>query len=456
MKMLNQTNLLARLATLLLLTLGLNSCPQAKTPPPVPSLAPMLEQVLPAVVNISTQTHGRLHNHPLLDDPFFRQFFDLPEELPRHKRTQSLGSGVIVDARKGYVLTNHHVIEGADEITVTLRDQRQLKAKPVGQDKAVDLALLQIEAPNLHAMPIADSDELRVGDFVVAIGSPFGLGQTVTYGIVSALGRTGLGIEGYENFIQTDASINPGNSGGALVDLQGRLVGINTAILGPNGGNVGIGFAIPSNMSRVVMEHLVKYGEVRRGQLGIIMQNLNPELAEAFDLQQRGGALVAQVFPDSPAQQAGLQVGDIILRLNGKPINSADALRNALGLLSVGARIKLEFIRDGRSLTRTAILADLQQDAQAGKLDARLEGGRLGPIEAEHPLAGYLEGVEVLAVRHGSNAWSAGLRAGDIILSVNRQPVRTVEEIAQALPQPTESLVLHIRRGSSAMFLLIR
>ena len=446
------------LTLLLLLALGLCSNLQAKAPPPVTSLAPMLEQVLPAVVNISTKTRLRLRGHPLLDDPFFRRFFDLPGELPRERQTHSLGSGVIVDAAKGYILTNHHVIDGADEITVTLRDQRKVDAKLIGQDEEVDLALLQIDAKNLTAMPMADSDALRVGDFVVAIGSPFGLGQTVTYGIVSALGRTGLGIEGYENFIQTDASINPGNSGGALVDMQGRLVGINTAIVGPSGGNDGIGFAIPSNMSRTVMQQLVKYGKVRRGQLGIVMQNLDPELAGAFGLQHRQGALVAQVYPGSPAEDAGLKAGDIVLKLNDKPVKDANALRNTLGLLGIGERIKLDLLRDGSTLTRYAVMADLQQDNQAmgGTLDPHLDGALLGPIESDHPLAGHIKGIQVLAIQQDSSAWSAGLRPGDIIVSVNQQVVASLDDMARAIGVRSDSLLLNIRRGNSAMFLLLR
>jgi serine protease Do/serine protease DegQ len=418
----------------------------------------MLEQVLPAVVNISSKTRIQRQYHPLLDDPFFRRFFDLPTERPRERLSQSLGSGVIVDAQRGYILTNHHVIDGADEITAILRDQRQLSAKLLGQDAEVDLALLQIEASGLTSMPVTDSDRVRVGDFVVAIGSPFGLGQTVTYGIVSALGRTGLGIEGYENFIQTDASINPGNSGGALVDMQGRLVGINTAIVGPNGGNVGIGFAIPSNMARAVMEHLVRYGEVRRGQLGIVMQNLDPELAGAFGLPSQGGALVAQVIAGTPAEQAGLQAGDIIQRLNGKPIKSADALRNALGLLAVGSRVDIELLRHGRALRVQAVMADPRQgrELDGGEMHSQLAGARFGPIDPDHPQAGHIEGVEVRSLQHGSHAWSAGLRPGDIIVSLNRQPVSSVDELAGVLQGNPDTLLLYIRRGQSALYLLIQ
>ncbi len=448
----------SRLTALLLLLLGVNASLLAKSPPPAQSLAPMLEQVLPAVVNISTQTRVKVGRHPLLDDPFFRRFFDFPDERTRQQLSHSLGSGVIVDADKGYVLTNHHVIEDADKITVTLQDQRQVNAQLVGMDKAVGLALLQIEARRLRALPIADSDELRVGDFVVAIGNPFGLGQTVTYGIVSALGRTGLGIEGYENFIQTDASINPGNSGGALVDMKGRLVGINTAIVGPGGGSVGIGFAIPSNMSRAVMEHLVKHGKVLRGQLGIIMQKLNPELANAFGQPHQGGALVAQVHPGSPAEQAGILAGDIILKLNDKPVQSAEALRNTLGLLSVGAHVKLDLMRNGKPLTLRVVLSEPHQDrqAQAGALSEHLEGALLGPIATDHPLAGRIEGVQVLAIRRDSDVWSAGLRPGDIIVSVNQRTVKTLEDVSLALQAAPDRLLLNIRRGNSAMFLLIQ
>ncbi|NOQ93480.1 MAG: trypsin-like serine protease, partial [Methylophaga sp.] len=260
----------------------------------MPSLAPMLEQSKPAVVNIATKSHVPIRDNPLLNDPFFRKFFNIPEQQPRHRTKQSLGSGVIFDAKKGLVLTNNHVIHRADEITVSLTDGRSFQAELVGSDPATDVALIKIPAEHLSALPLADSDKLRVGDFVVAIGNPFGLGQTVTSGIVSALGRSGLGIEGYENFIQTDASINPGNSGGALVNLRGELVGINTAIFSPGqkAGNIGIGFAIPSNMVKQITDQLIEYGEVRRAHLGVQMQDINDELAKAFDIESDGGAVV--------------------------------------------------------------------------------------------------------------------------------------------------------------------
>lgn len=317
---------------------------------PLPSLAPMLEAVTPAVVNISTEGRIVMRRNPLLNDPFFRRFLDIPEQ-PRERRTQNLGSGVIVDAEQGYVITNHHVIRRADTITVTLRDGRQLKAKVIGSDPETDVAVVQIGAQKLTPLPLADSGQLRVGDYVVAIGNPFGLGQTVTSGIVSALGRNTLGIHGYEDFIQTDASINPGNSGGALVNLRGELVGINTAIFAPTGGNVGIGFAIPSNMVKQLMDQLVKYGEVRRGQLGISVQDLTPELAQAFGMETDRGAVVAQIFPNSAAQKAGLKEGDVVLAVDGKAIRDANQLRNAIGLLTVGERVTLTILRDGETKT---------------------------------------------------------------------------------------------------------
>jgi serine protease Do/serine protease DegQ len=313
----------------------------------------MLERATPAVVNIATEGRIRLPRNPLLDDPFFRHFFNLPNQ-PIERRTQSLGSGVVVDARGGYVVTNQHVIENAQTITVTLLDGRQLTAKVIGSDPDSDIAVIQIPANNLTALPLADSDTLRVGDFVVAIGNPFGLGQTVTSGIVSALGRTGLGIEGYEDFIQTDASINPGNSGGALVNLRGELVGINTAILAPGGGNVGIGFAIPANMVSQLMTQIVKYGGVRRGQLGVTVQDLTPQLARSFGISETQGAVITQVQPNSGAARAGLKTGDVVTAINDKPVRSSGSLRNTIGLMQVGEEVRLDILRDGRAMAVTA------------------------------------------------------------------------------------------------------
>lgn len=311
----------------------------------IPTLAPLLKEVTPAVVNIAVTGHV-VENNPLLNDPLFRRFFNIPEQEQR-KETHSAGSGVIVDAAKGYVITNNHVIENADEIVVTLKDNRQLEAKLVGTDPDTDIALLQVEGDGIAALPFGNSDDLLVGDFVIAIGNPFGLGQTVTSGIVSALGRSGLGIESYENFIQTDASINPGNSGGALVNLKGELIGINTAILGPAGGNVGIGFAVPINMARSVMDQLVAYGEVRRGRLGVEVQDLTPDIAQALRISETGGAVISRVAQNSPAQRAGLKPGDVIIAIDGATVQSSTDLRNRVGLTPVGQSLELTILRNG-------------------------------------------------------------------------------------------------------------
>jgi serine protease Do/serine protease DegQ len=312
----NAKRLYAVLGMALLLlssTLTNAALPQATQNQELPSLAPMLDNVTPAVVNIATEGRVQMKQNPLFNDPFFRRFFNVPRgQQPLERKTQSLGSGVIVDSERGLVLTNNHVIANAVEITVTLRDGRQLKAEVVGTDPETDVAVIKIPSENLVDIQPSDSDALRVGDFVVAIGNPFGLGQTVTSGIVSALSRSGLGIEGYEDFIQTDASINPGNSGGALVNLRGELVGINTAIFSQSGGNIGIGFAIPINLALQITEQLLEKGEVDRGFIGIQAQDLNPDLAEAFGMKHQRGAIVNSVFPDSPAENAGLRPGDVI------------------------------------------------------------------------------------------------------------------------------------------------
>jgi Do/DeqQ family serine protease len=340
---------------------------------------------------------------------------------------------------------------------VTLRDQRQFQATVVGTDSEVDLALLRIKADGLTALPVADSDALRVGDFVVAIGNPFGLGQTVTYGIVSALGRTGLGIEGYENFIQTDASINPGNSGGPLVNMRGELVGINTAIVGPSGGNIGIGFAIPSNMAQAIMQSLEAYGEVRRGELGVSLQNLTPELAHAFGLRQHGGAVVARVAPGSAAEEAGLQAGDVIVALNGEPVSGVNQLRNAIGLLRAGTRIELELLRKGRPMKTSAVLTDPRKlAADAGAASQYLSGAVLGAIADTHPLAGRIEGLQVLEVKRGSPAWSAGLRPDDIIVAVNQTDVASMDELMAAAKRNPDALLLNILRGNSELMIVIQ
>ena len=422
----------------------------------LPSLAPMLDQVTPAVVNIATQGRVLVRENPLLNDPFFRRFFNLPNR-PRERRAQSLGSGVIIDAENGYIITNNHVIDKAEEITVTLRDGRKLSAVLVGTDPATDVAVIKVEADQLTAVKLADSDALRVGDFVVAIGNQFGLGQTVTSGIVSALGRSGLGIEGYEDFIQTDASINVGNSGGALVNLRGELVGINTAIIAPSGGNVGIGFAIPSNMARDVMAHLVSYGEVQRGLLGVKTQDLTPELAEAFAIEGAKGAVVVEVHPGSSAAEAGVAAGDIITSLNGRAVSGASDVHNVLGLLRVGEQVAIGILRNGRAMQIRARLRERSEIlVDARTLSERLSGAVLSDIPNGSPLKGRLDGVFVGDVEQGSFAWRYGLRQGDVIVAVNRQRVRNLDEMKAVVSSGGPSMVLNIQRGNGSVFILIQ
>jgi serine protease Do/serine protease DegQ len=415
---------------------------------PVPSLAPMLKNVTPGVVNIALRGTVQQEN-PLLNDPFFRRFFDIPN-VPRERTFQSAGSGVIVDAKNGYIITNAHVIENATEITVTLLDNRSLTAKVVGKDPGSDVAVLQVKAANLTAIPMADSDRAEVGDFVVAIGNPFGLGHTVTSGIVSALGRSGINPEGYEDFIQTDASINPGNSGGALVDLTGKLVGINTAILSRTGGNIGIGFAIPSNMMKTVMTQLVKFGEVKRGVLGVNVQTLTPDIAQSMELGNVQGALVSQVVGDSAAEKAGLKAGDVVTSINGKAVKDAAGLRNSIGLLSVGDKVDIALLRDGQPRRITAMIGerDAAAEARASGLHAGLEGASL----EDAPGGG---GVVIRAVAEGSPAAQRGLRANDLILGVGRTRIANLDEFVSATQDAT-AFVLQIRRGSAMLVIPIR
>ena len=423
----------------------------------VPTLAPMLKKVLPAVVNIRTIGHVEAQQtNPLLNDPFFRRFFGIPNQpAPQERETQSVGSGVIVDAAKGYVLTNHHVVAQADTIKLILQDQRELDAKVVGSDPETDIAVLKVEDGALTDLPIADSDSLEIGDFVVAIGNPFGLGQTVTSGIVSALGRT-TQLGGYQDFIQTDASINPGNSGGALVNLRGELVGINSQIVSRSGGNIGIGFAIPINLARTVMDQLIEHGDVQRGKLGILGQPLTPDLAKAFGLDSPRGALVAQVLPDTPAAKAGLKAEDIILEVNGKEIRNFNQLRNEIGLMRVGDKVKLTVLRGGKRKKLTAEIGADKDLASAGaRVHPRLDGATIGPIDEAHPLAGKVEGVQVSDVAPRSAAARAGLRPGDIITSVNRRGVKDMAEFRD-YAENADQLLLHVRRGGGALFLLIQ
>jgi len=333
------------------------SLAQDKTPvieaATLPSLSKLVKTVTPAVVNISVVSTMRVEENPLYRDPFFRRFFNAPDQ-PQTQQRQAAGSGVVVDAKRGYVMTNNHVVARADKIAVTLKDGRTLNGKLVGTDPGTDIAIVQIPAENLTALPLGDSSALEVGDYVVAIGNPFGLGQTVTSGIVSALGRSGLRIEGYEDFIQTDASINPGNSGGALVDLRGRLVGINTAIIAPSGGNVGIGFAVPINMARSVFEQIVEYGKVQRGRVGVQVQDVTSDIASAIGLDHPKGALIAKVEPNSPAARAGLRQGDVVMAVDGAPVRNSSDLRNRIGLVRVGEAVDLTY-RRGEDERRTKV-----------------------------------------------------------------------------------------------------
>ena len=423
----------------------------------LPSLAPMLERATPAVVNIATENRVASRRNPLLEDPVFRHFFNIPDQpQPRERKAQSVGSGVVVDAKRGYVITNHHVVDGADTITVTLRDGRKLNAKVIGSDSQSDVAVIQIPGGNLTALPLADSDQLRVGDFVVAVGNPFGLGQTVTSGIVSALGRTGLGIQGYEDFIQTDASINPGNSGGALVNLRGELVGINTAIIAPGGGNVGIGFAIPANMAARLMNQIVAHGSVKRGQLGVSVQDLTPDLARAFNIPASQGAVIAEVSPRSAAARAGLREGDVVLSINGRPVRDGSALRNAIGLLEVGEAVRLDILRDGKPLTLDAKVGEYAPARAEGEMiDPRLAGATLEEIGVNSPLAGKVQGVLIAELESRSPAARAGLRQGDVILAVNQQRVASPADL-RPLIAAGDALLINLLRGRQEVMLELR
>ncbi len=440
-----------RLAILTAFLLFISAVAHAALPASVgdqqlPSLAPVLEEVTPSVVNISTQTRVRARS-PLLDDPFFRRFFNVPD-IPRERISQSLGSGVIVDAQSGYVLTNNHVIEGADDIFVSLKDGRSLEAELIGMDPDTDLAVIRIESRDLQALSLADSDQLRVGDFVVAVGNPFGLGQTVTSGIVSALGRTGFrGLE-YQNFIQTDASINPGNSGGALINLRGELVGINSAIFTPSGGNVGIGFAIPSRMARYVMDQLIRFGEVRRGTLGLIVQDLSGDLAGAFGVESGQGALVAEVLQGSAADEAGLEPGDIILTVDGRLIRSGQDFLNAEGQAPIGESVRVGFLREGK--TRTASLLIQPTPEMDGEvLGRRFEGALFTELPARLR-DGRNAGVLIAELAPRSRLAYEGLRPGDIITGANRQRIRSLGDLRDVLEGVRGTVLLQIRRKGEA------
>ncbi|MBS0457554.1 MAG: Do family serine endopeptidase [Proteobacteria bacterium] len=410
----------------------------------LPSLAPMLRTVTPAVVSIQSKHVVRVSN-PLASDPFFRQFFGIPD-MPQERVEQALGSGVVVDAQRGLILTNNHVVEAADGITVTLADGRTVEGQMVGADPGTDIALVRIHADGLSALKIADSNQLQVGDFVVAVGNPFGLGQTVTSGIVSALGRSGLQGLGYQNLIQTDASINPGNSGGALVNLRGELVGINRAIYSPTGSSVGIGFAIPSDLAQDVMHQLLANGKVVRGSLGVEAQDLNDRIVRGLRLASSRGALVSRVYPGSAAQAAGVQVGDVVTAVNGDPVVDSRALRNAEGLAPVGKPVVINVLRDGRALTLTASLKVQADKLAGGRVDARLQGATLDDLPDALKQKG-LNGVIVSQVAPGSRAYANSLQAGDLIAQVNGADVRDLAALQAALAGKPTRLQLTLVRG---------
>ncbi len=416
---------------------------------PLPSLAPLVQRVAPAVVNIRV-SQTVVSRSPYADE-MFRRFFGLPDVEGGSREVQSAGSGVIVDAANGYILTNHHVVNGADKILITLLNEETLEAEVVGSDPATDIAVIRVDSASLIDIPIGDSEALEVGDFVIAIGNPFGLGHTVTSGIVSALGRTGISRDGYEDFIQTDASINPGNSGGALVNMRGELVGINSAIISRSGGNVGIGFAVPSELARSIMRQILDFGEVRRGLLGVSIQTIDAESAKALGAEVDSGALVSAVEPGSAAEKAGIQVDDIIVRVDDEKIDNSRELANAIGLKGSGEKVQIEFVRDGRSRVVAAELGQQEVSRSAGgDVHPGLEGAQFASTSTT-----ATRGVEVTEVEPGSPAAQRGLRSGDVITAVNRQPVQNLGELREIAAE-NNILFLLVQRGDRALMLQVR
>lgn len=415
---------------------------------PITSLAPIVEAVSPAVVNIRVRQTVSTRS-PFADDAM-RRFFGLPGGGGNDRQVQSAGSGVIVDSDKGYILTNHHVVANADEIMITLLDGELLEAEVVGSDAETDIALLKVDADHLTEMPIGDSTAVRVGDFVIAIGNPFGLGHTVTSGIVSALGRTGIG-GGLEDFIQTDASINPGNSGGALVNMHGELVGINSAIISRSGGNVGIGFAVPTEIASSIMNQILDYGEVRRGLLGVSISPIDAAAAKALNAPVDAGAMITEITPDSAAEKAGLQVEDIIIEVNQKKISDARELSNAIGLLSAGDKVEIQYVRHGETRETTAELGRrVTTSIVGGDIHRGLSGA-----EFRSTTASSVRGIEVSTVEEGSAAAQRGLREGDVVLAVNRRRVQSIGELIEAASD-SQILFLTVQRGNRQLMLQIR
>ncbi|WP_426737035.1 serine endoprotease DegQ [Enterobacter cloacae complex sp. 397G4] len=417
----------------------------------IPSLAPMLEKVLPAVVSV--QVEGTARQSQRIPEELKKYFGeDAPDQ--QAQPFEGLGSGVIIDAAKGYILTNNHVISQADKISVQLNYGREFDAKLIGGDDQSDIALLQVQNPsNLTQIAIADSDKLRVGDFAVAVGNPFGLGQTATSGIVSALGRSGLNLEGLENFIQTDASINRGNSGGALLNLNGELIGINTAILAPGGGSIGIGFAIPSNMAKTLSQQLIQFGEVKRGLLGIKGMEMSADIAKAFKLNVQRGAFVSEVLPNSGSAKAGVKSGDIIVSLNDKPLSSFAELRSRIATTEPGAKVKLGLIREGKPLTVEVTLdKSTSSSASAEQISPALQGATL----SDGQLKNGTKGITVTTVEKSSPAAQAGLHQDDVIVGVNRTRVQSIAEMRKVLESKPAVIALQIIRGNDTLYILLR